>query len=184
MSESKNDKNEELATSQQAQTVVDELDRLLVNRKELEGIKGTKNHSAPRKIANTQGVLLFREVEGQNNIVDPKVINYGSASWDNPDGTHTSFHVELNLETGLQLTKRVTQPEAPDPASDVEEAHMRETADYASLAMNATHELAQQMKENSHWAEERSLGLHLATSADATGLIEKLQTMEPAQPSY
>lgn len=152
------------ATPEQAQQVVDEVDRITKNVKLLPGLTGIKNHSAPNKVRWHEGILFIRNPEGQRNVDDPNSINVAEVTWDNPDGSRTSFGAELTV-AGMQLTKHTYPPSGSETVHETSDALAE--GDYTHRDQQAR-------------IQERSLGLHIATSGEAVELIAKLQPLEPA----
>ena len=169
---------ESRATPEQAQKVVDEIDRITDKVTLLPGLKTVKNHSAPHKTRWHEGMMFSRYPEGGANVDDSDSIIMASVAWDNEDGSRTSFSAELTTD-GMQLTKHIFPPAKERKA---EEAFR--TGDYASLAFNALADLSVAKSEHAARAEERALGLHFATSAEADELIARIQPLEPAPKSH
>ena len=179
---SEKDSNPELqATPEQAQVVVDEIDRITKDVKTLPGLSGIKNNAAPKKIRWHDSVLFIRHPQGESNVDDPDSINIAGVAWDNPDGSRTSYGAELTVEHGMQLTKHTYPPSDGEVASRSSASkEALESGDYATVALNATADLASATRDHQARVQERSFGLHLATATEATELIAKLQQMEPA----
>ena len=168
---------ESRATPEQAQKVVDEVDRITDRVTLLPGLKNVKNNSAPHKTLWHKDMLFSRYPNGGANVDDPDSIIMAFVAWDNDDGSRTSFRAELTTD-GMQLTKHIFPPAKE---RKVEEAFR--TGDYASLAFNAMADLSVANREHAARVEERALGLHFATSAEADELIAKIQPLEPAPES-
>lgn len=172
---------ESRATSEQAQQVVDEVDRITKDVTLLPGLSGMKNHSAPKKIRWHDGILFIRHPEGESNVDDPGSINIAGVAWDNPDGSRTAYGTELTVEHGMQLTKHTYPPSDGNiEARSSVSREALESGDYATVALNAAADLASAMKDKEARVQERSLGLHVASAAEAAELISRLQQMDPA----
>jgi hypothetical protein len=165
---------ESRATPQQAQKVVDEVDRITSKVNVLPGLKFVKNHSAPHKTRWHEGMLFSRYPDGGANVDDPDSIIVAGIAWDNEDGSRSSYSAELTTD-GMQLTKH-TFP----PAKERKAEESFRTGDYATLAFNALADLTVAKSEHAARVEERAFGLHFATSAEADELIARLQPVEPA----
>lgn len=169
------------ATAEQAQQVVDEVDRITKEVAVLPGLSGMKNNSAPKKIRWHDGVLFIRHPEGESNVDDPNSINLAGVAWDNPDGSRTAYGTELTVESGMQLTKHTYPPsDRSIEARSAVSSEALNSGDYATVALNAAADLASTMKDKEARVQERSLGLHVASAEEATELITRLQQMDPA----
>ena len=168
------------ATPEQAQRVVDEIDRITAVVPVHPGLKGMKNHSAPNKTRWHDGMLFIRHPDGESNIDDPESINLGSVSWDNEDGSRTSYGVELTTD-GTQLTKH-TYPPTRRETSERHDATTQAlgSGDYASVAFNALADLAEATNDRQARVQERSLGMHFANQTEAAELIARLEQTQPA----
>ena len=167
------------ATPDQAQELVDEVDRITANVKTSPGLKGIKNHSAPSKIQWHQGILFIRHPEGQSNVDDTEAINLASVSWDNPDRSRTSYATELTTN-GLSITKHIYPPAELD-ASQHTEVHRSaiDSGSYEGVVFSAAADLLRATEEQRARVDERALGLHHAGSTEVTELLAKLALIEP-----
>ncbi|MEO6761676.1 MAG: hypothetical protein ABI220_04885 [Candidatus Saccharimonadales bacterium] len=172
--------HESLATSEQAQVVVDEVDRILKKVELIPGLYGVRNNSAPIKKRWHEGILLIFHPEGEGNVDDANSINMATVAWDNQDGSRTSYGTELTID-GLQLTKHIYPP-AHDrtPVMPYRSMGSKIMDHYLTIATAAATERARAVHEQKTRIEERSLGLHLASSGEAAELLVKLQLVQPA----
>lgn len=176
----KDKKPEVLATSKQAQQVVDEVDRITKNIKTLDGYKGEKYQQASYKLVQHGGMTFYRYPEGEKNVDDNGVIKMAAVFWDNEDGSRTVYQSELTLE-GTQLTKHTYPPSDGEQGERFAYTHRAlAEGDYARIALLAAENLSSAQREHQTRMDERAMGLHRANATEAEELITKLQTLEPA----
>jgi len=176
MTDPNRDHPEIKADAQQAQAVLDELDRILIDIPLRPGLSWIKNHSAPGKTRWHQGFLFIRSPEGQQNVDNPNSINLGSVSNDKPDGSRTSFTVELNSAEGLQVTKHTFLPSDQEPTTILDGINV----DPLRLLLGSKSDLARATGEHEARTIERSLGLHVADYGEVSQLLEELRVLDPA----
>ena len=173
--------SETLATPQQAQTLLDEIDRILVNAKVLPGStvlgEPVEHHSAPSKVRWHENYLFIRNPEGQSHVDGSSAINLGSISHGNGyDELSISYKIELTTD-GLNVTKHTHMPSVNEEQISRGDSSMRMLETARSSLVNAA-------REREDRITGRQMGLDTATEEEVAKLINTITKFSPAPASW
>lgn len=179
------DTPEQRATPVQAQSVLDEVDRITAHVAVLPGLPGVPHNAANKKARWHDDIFFVRFPDGESHPDDPTVLRLAAVAWDNPDDTVAAFRVEQAVGGGLQLTRHLYPPTDQaweETAASGEATENITQADdiAAALAVRAANRAADDRQNQMARRQERFLGLHLATAGEAEALLTALRDIEPA----